>query len=497
MEIADLLASASSHETPLGAAVLLEQSSSHYYKAGMYRKFAFHMLMAGHMFRSASNQDRHAFRCFAASLYVYHGERWGELRSHLRSALAAQLYGMGRYALSMQFYANLIGTTGKGAGRVSVKSQQKFLNHIVNVCGEHREDALVAIDRINSVVEGKRTADDVLKGFTAAAFREIELSNIGFPRVIDSSIRVCVDGTGSGSSNSLVSLGRSDSLPIMTDDGFGSLSDKGDESVWQDMMNCTEAELRLAGVPSTVTAGGAGGNSSEHNSSHDDGGGPAPSLPSAHSGDKMIDTVIMEIDKEERDAEYRERQKRKSKSGGGLGTSEVRATSEPLAVTFSLKNPLGLDIDLVDMQVVALLACPKTGLLHTNEYSISTNKEEAAGSSPKSLAEKRKWTFHGSDDQFQSPEFMCQLSMDDNSSSSASAIDSDSGPYFVVTKSLLKVGPNADAVASLKICPLVEGDLRILGVRFHLLDEVWIYHRFDVKGPLLQDSRVNRSKRSK
>eukprot|EP00984_Skeletonema_dohrnii_P036218 scaffold36961_cov250-Skeletonema_dohrnii-CCMP3373.AAC.1 len=68
MEMADLLASASSHETPLGAAVLLERSSSHYYQAGMIRKYSFHMLMAGHMFRSAG-QDRHAFRCFAASLY--------------------------------------------------------------------------------------------------------------------------------------------------------------------------------------------------------------------------------------------------------------------------------------------------------------------------------------------------------------------------------------------------------------------------------------------
>eukprot|EP00957_Ditylum_brightwellii_P124482 9487022-Ditylum_brightwellii.AAC.1 len=66
MEIADLLASASSHETPLGAAVLLEQSSSQYFQSGMYRKYAFHMLMAGHMFRSAE-QEQHAFRCFTSA----------------------------------------------------------------------------------------------------------------------------------------------------------------------------------------------------------------------------------------------------------------------------------------------------------------------------------------------------------------------------------------------------------------------------------------------
>lgn len=39
LEVGDLLASASSHETSLGAAVLLEQSSSHYFMADMYRKY--------------------------------------------------------------------------------------------------------------------------------------------------------------------------------------------------------------------------------------------------------------------------------------------------------------------------------------------------------------------------------------------------------------------------------------------------------------------------
>lgn len=53
LEVAGLLASASSHESSLGAAVLLEQASG---------KYAFHMLLSGHMFRTA-NQDHHASRC--------------------------------------------------------------------------------------------------------------------------------------------------------------------------------------------------------------------------------------------------------------------------------------------------------------------------------------------------------------------------------------------------------------------------------------------------
>mmetsp|Transcript_1241 Transcript_1241/g.2203 ORF Transcript_1241/g.2203 Transcript_1241/m.2203 type:complete len:647 (+) Transcript_1241:74-2014(+) len=109
-----------------------------------------------------------------------------------------------------------------------------------------------------------------------------------------------------------------------------------------------------------------------------------------------------------------------------------------------------------------------------------------------------RWQFHGSDHEFQSPDFICQLPIDssqDDLSSSSSDIAQGSGPHFVVTKSMVKIGPSSDANVSLKLCPLVEGDLQIHGVRFRLSGEVWIYHHFDLKGPLLQNSRENRSKR--
>lgn len=470
MEIADLLASASSHETPLGAAVLLEQSSAHYYRAGLIRKYAFHMLMAGHMFRSAG-QERHAFRCFSASLYVYHGERWEELRSHLRSALAAQLYGMKRYALSMQFYAKLVGA---GGGRVSVRSQQKFINHIVDICKDHPSSALVAIDRMsysgseesegNDVSGTTPTLEDVLKGFTDAA-RDIEISNIGFPRVEDTSLKICAENTRDSS----ISFGRSDSF---VDNGTGA-SSKGDELVWQDMTNCAEAELRASAISSVASTNG----------NAPDEGGPEP--PPVHSGDETIDRVIMEIDKEERDAEYRERQKRKGK----VGSPEVRATSEPLAVSFSLSNPLGLEVSLTDMQLVASLSCHKTGTRHTNEFAVTEGKDSAT--------KLKNRTFHGSQKEYQRPEFICQLPMNTEhlSDVTSTSLSEEAEPYFVVTKSALKMAPNSNSNITLNVCPLAEGDFQVVGVRFKLIGEVWIFHRFDLPGTLLQDTRVNKSRR--
>eukprot|EP00804_Cyclotella_cryptica_P024493 CCRYP_017559-RA/>CCRYP_017559-RA protein AED:0.26 eAED:0.26 QI:1717/1/1/1/1/1/5/475/1401 len=469
MEIADLLASASSHETPLGAAVLLEQSSAHYYRAGMLRKFAFHMLMAGHMFRSAG-QERHAFRCFAASLYVYHGERWDELRSHLHTALAAQLYGMGQFALSMQFYAKLISA---GGGRVSVRSQQKFLNHIVDICKDHQSSAFIAVDRMstiskdNSDARGRENVRNVLNGIMGAA-RNIEISNLGFPRVDDSSITLCVENTRDSS----MSIGRSDSLPSK-ETTASQPNKKGDEAVWQDMMNCAEAELRASAMSSAPKF--------TENSNND--GGPAQ--PPVHSGDETIDRVIMEIDKQERDAEYRERQKRKGKGG----TPEVRATSEPIAVSFSLCNPLGIDIDLTKVQIVASLDCQKSGMRHTNEFAVS----DSASESIKPNIVK----FYGSEKEYRSPEFMCQVPIDSDFSSRVTALVHNSDPYFVVTKFSVKAKASSETMVSLNICPLVEGDLKVLGFRFKLLDEVWIFHRFELLGPLLQDTQLNKARRAR
>ncbi len=476
MEIADLFASASSHETPLGAAILLEHSSAHYYRAGMLRKFAFHMLMAGHMFRSAG-QERHAFRCFAASLYVYHCERWEELRSHLRSTLAAQLYGMGRFALSMQFYAKLM-----SGGRVSIRSQQKFLKNIINICKDCQPAALVAIDRVNKSCEDGNVASMVATTWAGmedvADFeRQIEISNIGFPDVQDSSIRVSIDSAGV----SYVSMGRSDSL--LSIEETDSFSEKGDESVWQEMINCAEAEIRSS---TTESVAGNDQNLSE-SSCHDEG---EVTSPMSRCGNEWIDKVITEIDKEEREVEYRERQKRK----GSASTPEIRAVSEPLAVTFSVKNPLGLDIELNDIQLVASLSCPNSGLMHTNVFSVC-KKSVSTNSQANKI-----WSFHGSDSQFQSPLFLSQVPSKSDDSSAASfpsVVDEASEPYFVVTMSCMKMRPYSDNIVSLKICPLVEGDLSILGVRFHVLGEVWIQHRFDLPGPLLQDTRVHRSKRGK
>mmetsp|Transcript_18464 Transcript_18464/g.52988 ORF Transcript_18464/g.52988 Transcript_18464/m.52988 type:complete len:1404 (-) Transcript_18464:37-4248(-) len=459
MEIADLLASASSHETALGAAVLLEQSASHYYKATAARKYAFHMLMAGHMFRSAG-QESHAFRCFASSLYVYRSGKWDELYNHLRSALAAQLYGMGRMSTSLRLYAGLVGTTG--GGRVSVRSQQKFLNHLSAICRDFSEKAMEGAEGMRRLIDAPGKAVDPCSEVlvsTPGAEKVLEIPAMDLPRIDDSTVTIGVDGA-EGSQRSGAVVERLDSI-VSNDQDATVGGSAGSESEWQDMMCSVAAEMRAADI--------------------------IANSDSAASTWDHIERVITEIDKEKTELAFAARTKRK---GGNIGSPEKRAKMEPLLVSFELTNPLGVPIRATDMQLVARMTCSETSRSCTNEGAVEIDCSEEAPTG----AKNRSWKFGGSESTYAIPEF-ARVSSPEEQRSWHPAHLSEGGPFFVVTKSDLAMEPGTTTSLELGICPLVQGDLEIVGVRCKLFSEIWVYHRFYIEGPLLQDTRHNRANR--
>jgi hypothetical protein len=446
LEVADLLASASSHETPLGAAVLLEQSSAHYYRAGMYRKYAFHMLMSGHMFRSAL-EEHHAFRCFTSALYIYHDGRWDELHNHLRSALAAQLYSLGRMSVSVELYAKLVGT--RSGGRVSTKSQQKFVQHMREICQQHTRKAMVGADRMTNENHTERLdrIDQVLRSTTGAT-RILELPNMDLPSVEDSSVTVTVESEHGQRDISLLGL-------------LGTV-EEGDPTVWQELKCFAEAELKAVG--------------NSANSGNENG---SPTLEMI--GDPIIRSVVAAIDKGKTSMNLLAKAKR---SGNHKETPVVRARMEPLSVHFVMKNPLSIQIEMSDLQLVARMSESVSQRLCTNEDAIAigppTNKQKT-------------WTFSSSELDYQALDF-CRLSpVDERSGAWKSSIEDE--PFFVGTKTGLTLEPGSTTEVSLGICPLVLGDLEIVGVRYKLFNDVWVYHPFNVKGPLLQNSSYNRANR--
>jgi hypothetical protein len=457
LEVADLLASASSHETPLGAAVLLEQSSAHYYRAEMFRKYAFHMLMSGHMFRSAA-QEHHAFRCFTSALYIYHDGRWDELHNHLRSALAAQLYSLGRMAVSLELYAKLVGTDG--GGRVSIKSQQKFVNHLLDICKQHANKALAGADRMalpgssnKELRKARFNQIDQVLAHTPHARRILELPNMDLPHFEEDSISVMVEAEAKDQHEFIPS--------------FGTCSN-GEDSVWEELMCCAEAELKV-GDPSRVIP------------SKDD-------LPRSLAiiEDPVIRQTIALIDKERNNANLSRRVKKSAKQ---KPSPPIQARMEPLSVDFSMHNPLNIPIELCDIQLVA-------ELISSEDKRVCTTKDAIEIQSPDTGREEdRSWAFQSSSQEFKTPQFGRISPTDSHSGTGAWTSVSEEDPYFVVTKQDLIIDAGSTVSLSLGICPLVKGDLEILGVRSKLFSDVWIYHPLNVKGPLLQDTSYNRANR--
>lgn len=170
---------------------------------------------------------------------------------------------------------------------------------------------------------------------------------------------------------------------------------------------------------------------------------------------------------------------------GGIGVKgEVRARSEPLAVDVVLGNPLGLVIELAEVQIVASLVAGSgvgvVGAVHTNECPASQGED---------VNDNKTWKFHGSEKEYQKPDFLCSRPPPPPSEQPPPT------PHFVVTKSALRMEPHSETTLTLNICPMVEGDLKVLGIRFKLLGEVWIYRPFHTPGPLLQNTQLNRSRR--
>lgn len=480
IEVADLLAATSSHESSLGAAVLLEQASSFFYNAKLYRKYAFHMLMSGHMFRTAG-QDHHAFRCFTSALYVYRNGGWIESHNHLRTALAAQLFSMERYSIALVLYARLVGSTG--GGKVSSKSQQKFLQHLLQICEDHRKHALAGADKMSSppTIVNHQERETFRKDqlgqivniirYTMGATRVLELPYVNLPRIDDSSIKIWT-----ANDTDLLHLDDHHN-PNRLGGGVGatppssSLSEellgkpgKGQDEVWDELELTALAELHAVDdtkpqLDDTVTAALAKISNLKHR------------------------RVIAEIDKEKQNRTLIERSR---KNGSKTTKPAVRSRGEPIFCEFRMTNPLGVDVLFTQIQLVVSMVERQSsggdggGRTCTNQFAIQLKDEK--GGYP------MEWTFASSGNglKFSLPEF-CRIS----EPSSKACRSANGNPFFVVTKQQVELPPAGEATVSLGLTPLVEGDLEILGVRCKLSDKVWLYHPFNIPGPLLRDTRTN------
>ncbi|MGH0149950.1 UNVERIFIED_CONTAM: hypothetical protein FKN15_016344 [Acipenser sinensis] len=92
-EAATLLIRMTSEDSDLRSALLLEQAAHCFInmRSPMVRKFAFHMILAGHRF-SKAGQKRHALRCYCQAMQVYKGKGWSLAEDHINFTIGRQSF---------------------------------------------------------------------------------------------------------------------------------------------------------------------------------------------------------------------------------------------------------------------------------------------------------------------------------------------------------------------------------------------------------------------
>uniref|UniRef100_A0A8C0YCX3 Trafficking protein particle complex subunit 8 n=1 Tax=Cyprinus carpio carpio TaxID=630221 RepID=A0A8C0YCX3_CYPCA len=92
-DAATLLIKMTTEDSDLRSALLLEQAAHCFInmRSPMVRKFAFHMILAGHRF-SKAGQKRHALRCYCQALQVYKGKDWTLAEDHINFTIGRQSF---------------------------------------------------------------------------------------------------------------------------------------------------------------------------------------------------------------------------------------------------------------------------------------------------------------------------------------------------------------------------------------------------------------------
>ncbi|XP_066575699.1 trafficking protein particle complex subunit 8 isoform X2 [Amia ocellicauda] len=82
-----------SEDSDLRSALLLEQAAHCFInmRSPMVRKFAFHMILAGHRY-SKAGQKRHALRCYCQAMQVYKGKGWSLAEDHINFTIGRQSF---------------------------------------------------------------------------------------------------------------------------------------------------------------------------------------------------------------------------------------------------------------------------------------------------------------------------------------------------------------------------------------------------------------------
>lgn len=129
-EAAHQLIRMTSEESDLRSALLLEQASYCFLQSKMVRKYAFHMVLAGHRYSKAA-QRKHSLKCYKQAYQVYENTGWDLASDHIHYTIGRQANNLQHFDEAVESFAKLL----KGESRQTAQQQATFLKEYLTILG--------------------------------------------------------------------------------------------------------------------------------------------------------------------------------------------------------------------------------------------------------------------------------------------------------------------------------------------------------------------------
>lgn len=173
-EAAKQLIRMTSVDSDLPSALLLEQAAYAFLMPvpPQYRKYAFHIVLAGHRF-SKCGQRKHAFRCYKQAYQVFENREWSLAEDHIQYTIGKQAVSLKKLDEASRALAHLLRPTSMQ----STTQQAAFLREYIATQ--------------KTFLKQSENADILL--------------DISLPRIISKSVRILVTSPSPVSSPTLVS----------------------------------------------------------------------------------------------------------------------------------------------------------------------------------------------------------------------------------------------------------------------------------------------------
>ncbi|CAN0158456.1 unnamed protein product [Lampetra planeri] len=108
-DAASMLIRLISEDSDLRSALFLEQAAHCFInmRVPLARKFAFHMILAGHRYSKAS-QRKHSLRCYSQALQVYKGKGWSLAEDHINLTIGRQSFTLRQLDNSVSAFRHIL-----------------------------------------------------------------------------------------------------------------------------------------------------------------------------------------------------------------------------------------------------------------------------------------------------------------------------------------------------------------------------------------------------